>query len=35
MQVLTRRDRDGFAVIKTIFKTEYKYNLEDIENFDY
>jgi hypothetical protein len=35
MQVLTRRDRDGFAVVKTMFKPEYKYNLEDIENFDY
>lgn len=32
---MTRRDRDGFAVIKTMFAPEYKYNLDQIENFDY
>lgn len=26
--VQTRRDRDGFALIKTIFAPEYKYNLD-------
>jgi len=26
--VQTRRDRDGFAIVKTIYATEYKYNLD-------
>jgi len=34
MQVLTRRDRDGFAIVKTTFEPEYKYKLEDIESWD-
>ena len=34
LQVLVRRDRDGYPVIKTQYKPKYKYNLEDIENFD-
>jgi hypothetical protein len=32
--VLTRRDRDGFAVVKTQFKQKYKYDLNQIEKFD-
>ena len=34
MQVYTRRDRDGFAIVKTTFKPEYKYDLEEIENWN-
>ena len=34
MQVQTRRDRDGFAIVKTLFKREYKYNLDRIEQWD-
>lgn len=29
-----RRDRDGYPIVKTQYKPQYKYNLEDIENFD-
>lgn len=32
--VLTRRDRDGFPVIKTQFKKEYTYDIERMESFD-
>lgn len=28
MKVETRRDRDGFAVVKTSYKREFKYNLD-------
>lgn len=31
MKVETRRDRDGFTIVKTTFAPEYKYKLEDIE----
>lgn len=34
MKVETRRDRDGFAIVKTSFAPEYKYNLDEILNFD-
>lgn len=34
INVYTRRDRDGFAIVKTTFKPEYKYNLDELENFD-
>ena len=30
VEVQTRRDRDGFAIIKTRYKPKYKYNLDDI-----
>jgi len=32
--VQTRRDRDGFAIVKLNFKPEYKYNLDDILEAD-
>lgn len=34
MKVETRRDRDGFAIVKTSFKRELKYKLDEIINFD-
>lgn len=34
MKVQTRRDRDGFAIIKTSYKQEYKYNMEEILSAD-
>lgn len=34
MRVQTRRDRDGFPIVKTMFKKEYKYDLSKIESFD-
>ena len=34
MKVETRRDRDGFAIIKTSYAPEYKYNLDEILAFD-
>ena len=33
-KVQTRRDRDGFAIVKLSFKPEYKYNLDDILEAD-
>ena len=30
VEVQTRRDRDGFAIIKTRYKPKYKYNLDEI-----
>ena len=30
----TRRDRDGLPIIKTTFEPEYKYKLDEIENWD-
>lgn len=32
--MLSRRDRDGFAIIKVCFKPEYKFNLDDLASFD-
>lgn len=29
-----RRDRDGFAIVKTQYKPNYKYNLDEIEKFN-
>ena len=34
INVQVRRDRDGYAIIKTQYKPTYKYNLEDIEKFN-
>ena len=34
-QVLSRRDRDGFAIIKVAFQPEYKYNIDILANFNY
>lgn len=34
VQVLVRRDRDGYPIVKTQFKPKYKYNLDEIVNFD-
>lgn len=34
VKVMTRRDRDGFAVVKTVYKNEYAYELDAIEAFD-
>jgi len=34
MKVATRRDRDGFAIVKTTYKREFKYDLNEILNFD-
>jgi len=35
MMVETRRDRDGFAIVKTSYKREFKYNLDQILDFDH
>ncbi len=32
--MVVRRDRDGYAIVKTQYKPNYKYNLEDIEKFN-
>ena len=34
MKVETRRDRDGFAIVKTSFKQEFKYDLDEILAYD-
>lgn len=34
LKVLVRRDRDGFAIVRTKFAPEYKYNIDDMENYD-
>jgi len=34
-RIETRRDRDGFAVIKVSHKQEFKYNLDRIVNYDF
>ena len=34
IQVLVRRDRDGFQIIRTNFEQEFKYNITDMENFN-
>ena len=34
MKLQTRRDRDGFAIIKLSFQREFKYNLNEIINVD-
>ena len=31
MKVEIRRDRDGFAIVKTTFAPEYKYRLDALE----
>jgi hypothetical protein len=31
MKVEVRRDRDGFAIVKTTFAPEYKYDLRVLE----
>lgn len=33
-RIFTRRDRDGFAVVKTTFEPEFKYNLDVIESWE-
>lgn len=33
-KIQTRRDRDGFAIIKVSYKPEFKYNLDEILAFD-
>ena len=33
-KVETRRDRDGFAIIKISHEQEYKYNLDHAINYD-
>lgn len=34
MNVETRRDRDGFAIVRVTFQPEYKYNIDEIEAWD-
>lgn len=34
IEIFTRRDNDGFPIIKLAMKREYKYNLDDIMNAD-
>lgn len=34
MNVQTRRDRDGFAIVRVTFQPEYKYNIDEIEAWD-
>lgn len=31
MKVQARRDRDGFAIVKTIYDNAYKYDLDKLE----
>ena len=33
LEVQIRRDRDGFAIVKTIYKPKYKYNIDEILKF--
>jgi hypothetical protein len=33
--VMSRRDRDGYAIIKLQFRPEYKYEFDSLVNFDY
>ena len=35
LTVLVRRDRDGYPIIKTQYKQQYKYNLDEIEKFNF
>jgi len=32
--VLSRRDRDGYAIVKVQFRPEYKYNFDLLVNYD-
>ena len=34
IKVESRRDRDGFAIIKTSIKRDYKYNIDDIIQYN-
>ena len=34
MEVMVRRDRDGFPIVKTQFKPTYKYDLEYLLSLD-
>lgn len=34
MRVQARRDRDGFAIIKTLYDSSYKYDIDKLEAFD-
>ena len=34
IEVQVRRDRDGYPVVKTLYKPQYKYNLDEISNFN-
>ena len=34
VEVEVRRDRDGFAIVKTKFKPKFKYDLNHIENYN-
>ena len=34
LQIETRRDRDGYAIVKTKYKPNYKYDLDEILNYD-
>ncbi len=34
LEVLVRRDRDGYPIVKTQYKPKYKYNLDDLESYE-
>lgn len=34
VEVLVRRDREGYPIVKTQFKPKYKYNIESLEKFN-
>lgn len=34
LQVLVRRDREGYPIVKTLYKPQYKYDINKISNFD-
>ena len=34
IQVQVRRDRDGFAIVRTLHKPQYKYDIDSIISFD-
>lgn len=34
IQVQYRRDRDGYAIIRTLYKPKFKYDIDEIANYD-
>jgi len=34
VRVHTRRDRDGIPIVKTTYEPEFKYKLDQFENWD-
>jgi hypothetical protein len=34
VKVFTKRDRDGYAIVKLSYKKDYKYKLDELESMD-